>query len=322
MVALRWPSPRIGDCIPHVNMYLVGCAALTHPTSWRLHISCEHVGWVSAAQPTGIFTNWRLHISCEHVGWISAAQPTGIFTNWRLHISCEHVGWISAAQPTGIFTNWRLHISCEHVGWVSAAQPTGISKWVIRYRFSRTSPMSEYRRWYIPGGTSFFTVVTEHRIELFQDVATVKLLGRVMRKVRSRYPFRTVAMVVLPDHLHCVWTLPRGDEDFSSRWRWIKGAFTEEWLASGATAPPRTASRQDKGEHAIWQRRFWEHQIRDEQDLEKHVDYIHYNPVKHGHATRPADWPWSSFRRHVRLGHYPSDWGNSSPDEPFPSPAE
>jgi putative transposase len=163
--------------------------------------------------------------------------------------------------------------------------------------------MAEYRRWYTTGGTFFFTVVTQDRVTVFRDPQAVHLLGDVLRRVRTRSPFRTLAIVVLPDHSHCVWSLPRGDSNYSGRWRWIKGAFTEQWLAAGGEETAvLCASRVRRGEHGVWQRRFWEHQIRDEADLERHVDYIHYNPVKHGYAARPADWPWSSFSQHVALG--------------------
>jgi putative transposase len=182
--------------------------------------------------------------------------------------------------------------------------------------------MSDYRRWYVPGGTFFFTVVTQDRVPIFRDPRAVSLLGEVMRTVRAKYPFSTIAVVVLPDHIHCVWSLPAVDADYAGRWRWIKGAFTERWLPGGGTEASRTRSRMRKGEHGVWQRRFWEHHLQDELDLERHVDYIHYNPVKHGHAERPVDWPWSSFGRHVQLGQYPSDWGTVKPIEPVVKPRE
>jgi putative transposase len=182
--------------------------------------------------------------------------------------------------------------------------------------------MPEFRRWYVPGGTYFFTVVTQDRLPVLQGPEAVRMLGRVMRKVRRRYPFQTPAIVVLPDHLHCVWTLPQGDADFSGRWRRIKRAFSDQWVSAGGPEALRSASRVRRGEHGVWQRRFWEHQIRDEGDLERHMDYVHYNPVKHGHAARPADWPWSSFPRHVRLGQYPPDWGRTQPAMPNVMPGE
>jgi putative transposase len=168
----------------------------------------------------------------------------------------------------------------------------------------------------------FFTVVAQDRAPIFRDPCAVSLLGEVMRTVRAKYPFRTIAVVVLPDHLHCVWSLPLGDADYSGRWRWIKGAFTERWIQAGGTEVTRTRSRMRKREHGVWQRRFWEHHLQDEIDLERHVDYIHYNPVKHGNAGRPADWPWSSFGRHVRLGQYRVDWGATEPIQPIVSPRE
>jgi putative transposase len=182
--------------------------------------------------------------------------------------------------------------------------------------------MPEYRRWYIPGGTYFFTIVTQERLRIFHDPIAVRLLGQVMRAVRVQLPFHTIAIVLLPDHLHCVWSLPVGDCEFSNRWKLIKGSFTEEWLAAGGSEARSTPSKIRKGEHGVWQRRFWEHQIRDEFDLERHVDYIHYNPVKHGYVARPSDWPWSSFSHHVRLGQYPSDWGAVEPEMPSVIPRE
>jgi putative transposase len=134
-----------------------------------------------------------------------------------------------------------------------------------------------------------------------------------MRSVAQELPYETAAIVLLHDHLHCVWTLPRGDSDFSRRWREIKGRFTKSWLEYHESERPITLSQNARGHRGIWQRRFWEHQVRDELDLERSCDYIHYNPVKHGYVDRPADWPWSSFHRFVRKGHYPPDWGRCIP---------
>jgi putative transposase len=174
--------------------------------------------------------------------------------------------------------------------------------------------VSHYRRWYVKGGNSFFTLVTYHRFPLFNDSGARRLLGDVMREVRSERPFETVAIVLLPDHLHAVWTLPQGEADFSSRWKEIKQRFTERWLASGGREMPVTPSQRRRGNRGIWQRRFIEHLIRDEDDLERHCDYVHYNPVKHGHVARPWDWMESSFRRFVELGQYEWDWGRSEPE--------
>ncbi len=169
--------------------------------------------------------------------------------------------------------------------------------------------MSDYRRYFVPDGTYFFTLVTERRATLFADAAARRLLGSVFRRCSLRRPVRVVAIVLLPDHLHCLWALPPGDSDYSARWRWLKGEFTRSWLAIGGIEQPRVAARIKERRRGVWQRRFWEHTIRDETDLERHADYIHYNPVRHRLAASPRDWPWSSFHRWVRMGHYPADWG-------------
>jgi len=176
--------------------------------------------------------------------------------------------------------------------------------------------MSFYRRLYVSGGTYFFTVVTADRAPIFADCRAVACLGRAMRKVRAKHPFETIASVILPDHLHCLWTLPRGDSDFPRRWQWIKAEFTEQWIADGGGETARSKSQTDRGERGVWQRRFWEHFIRDEDDSERHFDYIHFNPVKHGLVQHPAEWPNSTFARHVRLGAYPAEWGKVEPRPP------
>ncbi|MGD8710422.1 MAG: transposase, partial [Ectothiorhodospiraceae bacterium] len=156
-----------------------------------------------------------------------------------------------------------------------------------------------------PGGSYFFTVVTNRRFPLFQAPEAVRLFRSSLRRVMRERPFRIDAIVLLPDHLHCVWTLPTQDSDFSTRWRLVKYRFSLDWKARSNVA--RSAlSKREKG---IWQRRFWEHAIRDEEDLRRHVDYIHYNPVKHGFVSRPGDWAWSSFSRYVDRGVYAPDWG-------------
>src|SRR5262245_38232491 len=117
-----------------------------------------------------------------------------------------------------------------------------------------------------------------------------------MRKVREDAPFQTVAMAVLPDHLHCIWSLPRLDSDFSTRWKRIKRDFTVRFLDDGGDANDRPVSlkRRSRGERGVWQRRFWEHLIQDEAELEGLCDYVHYNPVKHGYVSSPREWPWST----------------------------
>ncbi len=118
-------------------------------------------------------------------------------------------------------------------------------------------------------------------------------------------------MVVLPDHLHCIWRLPENDDDFSTRWRLIKHYFSR---AHAGDAGALDVSRRSKDEKALWQRRFWEHLIRGEEDWRRHMDYVHYNPVKHGYVAAPVDWPYSTFARSVKKGWYPPDWGTKEPD--------
>ncbi len=182
--------------------------------------------------------------------------------------------------------------------------------------------MADYRRLYVPGGTYFFTVVTGGRSPIFLDPDSVRLLTRSMRRIRESYPFTTVALIVLPDHLHCLWSLPSGDSNFSLRWRRIKSEFTTGWVNAGKPAPARSASQASQGERGLWQRRFWEHLIRDEDDLAQHFDYIHFNAVRHGYASHPSEYPWSTFDRHVRLGSYPPEWGTIEPKAPANPPPE
>jgi putative transposase len=164
--------------------------------------------------------------------------------------------------------------------------------------------MTNYRRNFVAGASYFYTVNLAHRRSrlLTQHIGPLRA---AFRYARARHLFAIEAIVVLPDHLHAIWTLPDGDADFALRWRLIKSAFSR--------ALPRreciSESRMSKAERGIWQRRYWEHTLRDEKDFARHADYIHYNPVKHGHVNRAVDWPFSSFHRMVRLGIYPRDWG-------------
>jgi putative transposase len=164
--------------------------------------------------------------------------------------------------------------------------------------------MSRYRRAKIAGGAFFFTVTLADRSDDLL-VRHVDRLRQVYRSVQERLPFETVAICVLPDHLHAIWALPEGDADFPRRWNLIKGGFSRG-LPSVSSRSHSKAARREKG---IWQRRYWEHIIRDDADLERHVDYIHYNPVKHGCVSRVRDWPHSSFHRYVAGGVLPVDWG-------------
>jgi putative transposase len=176
--------------------------------------------------------------------------------------------------------------------------------------------MSDYRRYFVPGGTYFFTLVTEHRARLFEQEPARRLLGSALRQCFGRFPLQVVAMVLLPDHLHTLWTLPAGDDAYAMRWRWIKREFTRAWLSIGGVEQDRQTSRLRERRRGVWQRRYWEHTIRDEADLESHFDYIHYNPVKHALVRRPRDWPWSSFHRWVQAGHYSIDWA-AEPNTPI-----
>jgi putative transposase len=164
--------------------------------------------------------------------------------------------------------------------------------------------MSRYRRPKIDGGVFFFTVaLADRRSDLL--VRNIDRLRRMYGAAHKHYPFETIAICVLPDHVHAVWALPPGDLDFSSRWGIIKSSFSR-----GLTGrAPRSGSQVARRERGLWQRRFWEHAIRDESDLERHVDYVHFNPVKHGYVLRVKDWPHSSFHRYVAEGLLPADWG-------------
>jgi putative transposase len=168
--------------------------------------------------------------------------------------------------------------------------------------------MTEYRRVSAPGATWFFTVNLAERKGNRLLVERIADLRTAFDSVRRRHPFHLDAIVVLPDHLHCIWTLPPGDRDFSIRWGLIKGRFSRSIETGERISPSRTK----RGERGLWQRRFWEHLIRNEDDLARHLDYIHWNPVKHGWAQRVADWPHSSFHTYVRRGMYTEDWGGEN----------
>jgi len=174
-----------------------------------------------------------------------------------------------------------------------------------------------YRRANVKGGTYFFTVVTFNRIKIFTHPKNVALLRSAIKEVMQKHPFKIDAFVLLPDHLHCIWTLPQNDSDFSTRWRLIKSCFSRNfnhrdvgWVeVRNPTNDSRSIFRQMKKEKPIWQRRFWEHLIRNQKDLNQHVEYIHYNPVKHGLTKSPIDWAYSSFHRYVDKGIYNKNWG-------------
>jgi putative transposase len=169
--------------------------------------------------------------------------------------------------------------------------------------------MPDYRRNRVPGGTYFFTAtLLDRRSDLL--VSHIAALRSAVRDSLARTPFHIDAWVVLPEHMHCIWTLPPGDDDYSGRWRALKKHFTK-------AVPPgeaRSLTRVRRAERGIWQRRFWEHTIRDDRDYATHLDYVHFNPVKHGYVAHPADWPFSSFHRCVALGLYPPSWVANGPD--------
>jgi putative transposase len=162
--------------------------------------------------------------------------------------------------------------------------------------------MVRYRRNFVPGGTYFFTVVLADRgsTALVDHIGALRSAFRAAIRIR---PFTIDAIVVLPDHLHAIFTLSASDKDFSGHWRRIKGHFSSAMIEAGLDL-----KRRPNGELALWQRRFWEHSIRDDRDFARHVDYVHFNPVKHGLATRVCDWPFSSFHRYDREGILPEDW--------------
>lgn len=168
--------------------------------------------------------------------------------------------------------------------------------------------MPDYRRAWHPGGTYFFTVnaLQRHGNDLL--VRHIRHLREVVRQVRRAHPFAIHGWVVLPDHMHCIIELPPEDEDFPLRWQLIKAGFSKRLPATER----RTDVRRSRGERGFWQRRYWEHLIRDEGDFKAHMDYLHFNPVKHGHVAQVADWPYSTFHRLVAKGVYPSNWGGSA----------
>lgn len=164
-----------------------------------------------------------------------------------------------------------------------------------QYTFIAIIVSMEYRRLYVPGGTYFFTLVTNRRERIFYDSVAIKTFWQAIDYVKLRHPFNLVADVLMPDHLHIILTLPIGDSNFPTRWRLIKSYFSRNYKNTRFSPP-------------LWQNRYWEHLIRDEEDLVSHIDYIHYNPVKHGLTTLPSEWEHSSFMRFVNEGYYSDNW--------------
>ncbi len=188
--------------------------------------------------------------------------------------------------------------------------------------------MPHYRRARQKNGQYFFTVVTGNRNPVLVHEPIRQALREAIQQVREDLPFAIDAWVLLPDHMHCIWTLPEGDNAYGKRWSIIKRLVSK--TVAGATGSPLpadpeqyskvgcamrtvllTRSQQKRRESGFWQRRFWEHLIRDTNDLRRHLDYIHFNPVKHGLVSRVDDWPYSSFHQYVKEGMYPMDWGGN-----------
>ena len=173
--------------------------------------------------------------------------------------------------------------------------------------------MSDYRRYFVPGAMYFFTVVTYGREPILTTDAGRKILRESIQLVRRRSTFSLFATVLIPDHWHLIMSLPPGDAGYPMRMKRIKEEFTENWIDAGLGETKVTTAQEKGGRRGVWQPRFWEHTIRDEDDLEGCVDYIHWNPRKHGLVRRVRDWPWSSFHRFVRAGDYDINWGGIEP---------
>ncbi len=169
--------------------------------------------------------------------------------------------------------------------------------------------MVNYLRNYVPGGSYFFTVTLHDRRSDYL-IRYVDLLRQSIRDIRAKKPFEIDAIVILPEHLHTIWQLPENDSDFSGRWKAIKSKFTRLVKQYDASLVPNR-----KGEYDLWQKRFWEHTIQNQIDYQRHVDYIHYNPIKHGMVKQLNDWPYSSFHQFVRQGILSADWGNEVIDD-------
>ena len=179
--------------------------------------------------------------------------------------------------------------------------------------------MPNYKRKFRSGGTYFFTLATYNRQKIFSSDNARSCLHTAIVETQKTHPFEMQAIVLLPEHLHCIWKLADGDDNFSVRWGKIKRLFTISWAPSENKDGTVSPSRTKRGERCVWQRRFWEHLIRDQQDYANHMDYIHYNPVKHKYAKCPHKWKYSSFHRWVKEGIYRPDWHcvcNESKDIP------
>jgi putative transposase len=172
--------------------------------------------------------------------------------------------------------------------------------------------VSQYIRSRAFGGTYFITIVTYQRRPILTRPDNVMLLREIIGSVKNQYPFSIDAWVLLPDHMHCIWSLPDGDRDFSKRIGLIKSGFSKQVKPEFRFNHCASESRHKHRESTIWQRRFWEHTILDERDFRQHMDYVHFNPVKHGLVQRVVDWPYSTFHRYVQQNVYPPDWAGDA----------
>ena len=171
--------------------------------------------------------------------------------------------------------------------------------------------MPNYRRSNTRGGTYFFTVVTHHRQPILCNENIRNALRRAIIDTRREHPFGIDGWVLLPDHMHCIWTLPPDDRDYGMRWARIKRHVSKHCGTIFHRSELKSPSRKRRHESTLWQRRFWEHRIRDDRDFQTHMDYIHFNPVKHGIVKQVRDWPYSTFHRYVRRGVYSPDWAGA-----------
>ena len=176
--------------------------------------------------------------------------------------------------------------------------------------------MPEYIRRFVPGATFFFTFVTAGRRPLFRDPPAVEMLREAIQETKGHRPFDVLAAVVLPDHAHTIWRLPRGDHAFDFRIGSMKQNFTKRWLAAGGDEAAITNAQRGDGRRGVWQPRYHEHMIRDEEDHRRHLSYLHFNPVRHGLVERPEDWAASSLHAYIRRGWLRAGWGSRPGDEP------
>ena len=165
----------------------------------------------------------------------------------------------------------------------------------------------KYHRYFQNGGTYFFTLVTFRRKKIFLEDSACELFMHALDHVQSNHPFHVIAYCLCPDHIHMIWSLPENDNNYPLRWRLVKSNFSRKYKQEDKESIP--VSRKHKGECTVWQRRYWEHFIRDENDLVKHIEYIHFNPVKHALVDAPVRWRYSSFYDYVDQGLYQKDWG-------------